>query len=153
MALFLLTRAILEDRPIDVFNHGRMQRDFTYVDDIVEAVLRVNDRVPAPDPDYTAANPDPASSDAPYRVFNIGNHQPVPLMDFIGCIEQQLGRQAEKRLLPMQRGGVAATYADTAALEQSGSTSRRARRWRKASSAWSIGIATTTRFERKGSIS
>jgi UDP-glucuronate 4-epimerase len=78
----------------------------------------VNDRVPAPDPDYTAANPDPATSDAPYRVFNIGNHQPVPLMDFIGCIEQQLGRQAEKRLLPMQPGDVAATYADTAALEQ-----------------------------------
>jgi UDP-glucuronate 4-epimerase len=118
MAPFLFTRAILEGRPIDVFNHGRMQRDFTYVDDIVEAVLRVNDRVPAPDPDYTAANPDPASSDAPYRVFNIGNHQPVPLMDFIGCIEQQLGRQAEKRLLPMQPGDVAATYADTAALEQ-----------------------------------
>jgi UDP-glucuronate 4-epimerase len=118
MAPFLFTRAILEGRPIDVFNHGRMQRDFTYVDDIVEAVLRVNDRVPAPDPDYTAANPDPATSDAPYRVFNIGNHQPVPLMDFIGCIDQQLGRQAEKRLLPMQPGDVAATYADTAALEQ-----------------------------------
>ncbi len=118
MAPFLFTRAILEGRPIDVFNHGRMQRDFTYVDDIVEAVLRVNDRVPAPDPEYTATNPDPAISDAPYRVFNIGNHQPVPLMDFIGCIEQRLGRQAEKRLLPMQPGDVAATYADTAALEQ-----------------------------------
>jgi UDP-glucuronate 4-epimerase len=74
--------------------------------------------VPAPDPGYSAANPDPATSDAPYRVFNIGNHQPVLLMDFIGCIEQQVGRQAEKRLLPMQPGDVAATYADTAALEE-----------------------------------
>ncbi len=81
------------------------------MDDIVEAVLRVNDRVPAPDPEYSAANPDPASSGAPYRVLKIGNHQPVPLIDFIGCIEQQLGRQAEKRLLPMQPGDVAATCA------------------------------------------
>jgi len=95
-----------------------MQRDFTYVDDIVEAVLRVNDRVSAPDPEYSDANPDPASSGAPYRLLKIGNHQRVPLIDFIGCIEQQLGRQAEKRLLPMQPGDVAATCADTAALEQ-----------------------------------
>ncbi|MBP6707870.1 MAG: NAD-dependent epimerase/dehydratase family protein, partial [Candidatus Accumulibacter sp.] len=102
--------------PIDVFNHGQMQRDFTYVDDIVEAVVRVSDRLPVPDPAYSAAHPDPATSDAPYRVFNIGNHQPVPLLDFIGCLEQQLGRVAEKRMLPMQPGDVPATYADTLAL-------------------------------------
>ena len=116
MAPFLFTRAILEGRPIDVFNHGQMQRDFTYVDDIVEAVVRVSDRLPVPDPAYSAAHPDPATSDAPYRVFNIGNHQPVPLLDFIGCLEQQLGRVAEKRMLPMQPGDVPATYADTLAL-------------------------------------
>jgi UDP-glucuronate 4-epimerase len=116
MAPFLFTRAILEGRPIDVFNHGQMQRDFTYVDDIVEAVLRVNDRLPSPDPAYRAANPDPATSDAPYRVFNIGNHQPVSLLDFIGCLEQRLGRLADKRLLPMQPGDVPATWADTSAL-------------------------------------
>ena len=118
MAPFLFTRAILEGRPIDVFNHGQMQRDFTYVDDIVEAVVRVTDRVPETDSGYTVADPDPATSDAPYRVFNIGNHQPVPLMDFIGCIEQRLGRRAEKRMLPMQPGDVPATYADTSALRQ-----------------------------------
>jgi len=118
MAPFLFTRAILEGRPIDVFNHGHMQRDFTYVDDIVEAVVRVNDRVPEPDSAYTAADPDPTISNAPYRVFNIGNHWPVPLMDFIDCIEQQLGRHAEKRMLPMQPGDVPTTYADTSALRQ-----------------------------------
>ena len=116
MAPFLFTRAILAGRPIDVFNHGQMQRDFTYVDDIVEAVVRVSDRLPVPDPAYSAAHPDPATSDAPYRVFNIGNHQPVPLLDFIGCLEQQLGRVAEKRMLPMQPGDVPATCADTSAL-------------------------------------
>jgi UDP-glucuronate 4-epimerase len=116
MAPFLFTRAILAGRPIDVFNHGQMQRDFTYVDDIVEAVVRASDRLPVPDPAYNAAHPDPATSDAPYRVFNIGNHQPVPLLDFIGCLEQQLGRVAEKRMLPMQPGDVPATYADTSAL-------------------------------------
>jgi len=118
MAPFLFTQAILEGRPIDVFNHGLMRRDFTYVDDIVEAVLRVSDRVPAPDPEYTAGNPDPATSDAPYRVFNIGNDQPVPLMDFIACIEERLGRVAEKRMLPMQPGDVPATWADTSALKK-----------------------------------
>ena len=116
MAPFLFTRAILAGRPIDVFNHGQMLRDFTYVDDIVEAVVRVSDRLPVPDPAYSAAHPDPATSDAPYRVFNIGNHQPVPLLDFIGCLEQQLGRVAEKRMLPMQPGDVPATCADTSAL-------------------------------------
>ncbi len=116
MALFLFTRAILEGRPIDVFNHGRMQRDFTYVDDIAEGVVRVTDRIATPASDYDALNPDPATSQAPYRVFNIGNHQPVPLMDFIACIEQALGREAIKNFLPLQDGDVPATYADVQAL-------------------------------------
>jgi UDP-glucuronate 4-epimerase len=116
MALFLFTKAILEGRPIDVFNHGRMQRDFTYVDDIVEGVIRVSDKAAAPDPAYQADAPDPAVSNAPYRIFNIGNHQPVPLMDFIGAIEQALGRSAQKNLLPLQDGDVPATYADVDAL-------------------------------------
>jgi UDP-glucuronate 4-epimerase len=116
MALFLFTKAILEGRPIDVFNHGQMQRDFTYVDDIVEGVIRVLDRVATPDPGYSADQPDPAVSNAPYRVFNIGNHQPVPLLDFIGCIEAALGRQADKRMLPLQDGDVPATYADVDGL-------------------------------------
>ncbi|MEO7246789.1 MAG: NAD-dependent epimerase [Rubrivivax sp.] len=116
MALFLFTKAILEGRPIDVFNHGRMQRDFTFVDDIVEGVIRVSDKPAAPDPGYRSDQPDPAISNAPYRVFNIGNHHPVPLMDFIGAIEQALGRTAEKNLLPLQDGDVPATYADVDAL-------------------------------------
>jgi len=116
MALFLFTKAILEGKPIDVFNHGNMQRDFTYVDDIVEGVVRVLDRVPEPNPGYDAIAADPATSDAPYRVFNIGNNKPVPLLDFIGCIENALGKKAEKRLLPMQDGDVPATYANTDAL-------------------------------------
>jgi len=116
MALFLFTRAILEGRPIDVFNHGRMQRDFTYVDDIAEGVVRVTDRIATPASDYDALNPDPATSQAPYRVFNIGNHHPVPLMDFIACIEQALGREAIKNFLPLQDGDVPATYADVQAL-------------------------------------
>ena len=116
MALFLFTKAILEGRPIDVYNHGRMQRDFTYVDDIVEGVVRVLDRVAAPDPAYRAEAPDPGTSNAPYRVFNIGNHQPVPLLEFIGCIEEALGREAQKNLLPLQDGDVPATHADVDAL-------------------------------------
>ncbi len=116
MALFLFTKAILEGRPIDVFNHGRMQRDFTYVDDIVQGVIRVLDRVAAPDAAYRPEQPDPGTSNAPYRVFNIGNHQPVQLMEFIACIEEALGRQAQKNLLPMQDGDVPATYADVDAL-------------------------------------
>jgi UDP-glucuronate 4-epimerase len=116
MALFLFTKAILEGRPIDVFNHGKMQRDFTYIDDIVEGVIRVSDRVAAPDPGYRAETPDPATSNVPFRVFNIGNHHPVPLMDFIGAIERALGRTAQKNLLPMQDGDVPATYADVEAL-------------------------------------
>ena len=117
MALFLFTKAILEGRAIDVFNHGNMQRDFTYIDDIVEGVIRVMDKTAAANPAYDPLSADPASSSAPYRVFNIGNHNPVPLLDFIGAIEQALGKVAEKRLLPMQDGDVPATYADTALLD------------------------------------
>ena len=116
MALFLFTKAILENRPIDVFNHGRMQRDFTYVDDIVEGVIRVTDRAAEGDPAYASDAPDPGTSHAPFRVFNIGNHNPVPLLDFIGCIERALGQVAQKNLLPLQDGDVPATYADVEAL-------------------------------------
>ena len=117
MALFLFTKAILEGRAIDVFNHGNMQRDFTYVDDIVEGVIRVMDRIAETDPAYDAVLADPATSSAPYRVFNIGNNNPVPLLDFIACIEDALGKKAEKRLLPLQDGDVPATYANTDALK------------------------------------
>jgi len=116
MALFLFTKAILEGRPIDVFNHGRMQRDFTYVDDIVEGVVRVLDRVATPNADYRAESPDPATSNVPFRIFNIGNHHPVPLLDYIGCVEEALGLKAEMNLLPLQDGDVPATYADVDAL-------------------------------------
>ena len=116
MALFLFTKAILEGRPIDVFNHGQMQRDFTYVDDIVEGVVRVLDRVATPNADYRAESPDPATSNVPFRVFNIGNHHPVPLLDYIGCVEEALGMKAEMNLLPLQDGDVPATYADVDAL-------------------------------------
>jgi UDP-glucuronate 4-epimerase len=116
MALFLFTKAILENRPIDVFNHGQMRRDFTYVDDIVEGVIRVLDRAATPAEDFDPMTPDPGRSHAPYRVFNIGNHEPVQLLEFIDCIEQALGRQAVKQLLPMQDGDVPATYADVDAL-------------------------------------
>jgi UDP-glucuronate 4-epimerase len=118
MALFLFTRAILEGRPIDVFNHGEMQRDFTFVDDIVEGVIRVLDRVAAPNSAYDAHVADPATSSAPYRVFNIGNNNPVRLLDFIACIEKALGKTAEKRFLPLQDGDVPATYANTDALNE-----------------------------------
>ena len=118
MALFLFTKAILEGRPIDVFNEGHMQRDFTYIDDIAEALTKVLDRVATPDAGYRADRPDPSISSAPYRVFNIGNHTPVPLLEFIACIERALGKSASKRLLPMQDGDVAATYADVDALHE-----------------------------------
>ncbi|HRP98652.1 MAG TPA: NAD-dependent epimerase [Rhodocyclaceae bacterium] len=117
MALFLFTKAMLEGRPIDVFNHGRMRRDFTYIDDIVEGVVRTLDRVAAPDPGFDAGRPDPGRSDAPYRVFNIGNHDPVELMAFIEAIEAALGCTAVKHFLPLQDGDVPATYADTAELD------------------------------------
>lgn len=116
MAAFLFADAILSGRPIDVFNHGDMKRDFTYIDDIVEGVVRVLDHPPAGDPSFDAARPDPARSRAPYRVFNIGNSDPVPLMDFIGAMEAAIGCSAEKRFLPMQDGDVPATFADTTEL-------------------------------------
>ena len=112
MALFLFTKAILEGKPIDVFNYGKMQRDFTYVDDIVEGVVRVLDRPPASDPNCSGQAPDPATSSAPYRVYNIGNHKPVALMRVIELLEEALGKKAEKRLQPLQPGDVPATYAD-----------------------------------------
>jgi UDP-glucuronate 4-epimerase len=112
MALFLFTRAILAGEPIQVFNHGRMERDFTYIDDIVEAVARLAERVPAPDPAWNGEAPDPGTSAAPYRLYNIGNHRPVPLMRLIEILEDCLGRKAVKQFLPMQPGDVPATYAD-----------------------------------------
>ncbi|MFZ4536220.1 NAD-dependent epimerase [Propionivibrio sp.] len=112
MSLWLFTSAILEGRPIDVFNHGKMKRDFTYVDDIAEGTIRAMDRVAAPNPDFDSDQPDPGSSRAPYRVYNIGNHQPVELMTFIEAIEKAFGQEAKKNFLPMQAGDVPATYAD-----------------------------------------
>ncbi len=112
MALFIFTRAILEGRPIEVFNYGRMQRDFTYIDDIAEGVVRALDRPAQPDPAWSGERPDPGTSSAPYRLYNIGNHQPVDLLRFIEVLEQALGKKAEKKLLPMQPGDVPATYAD-----------------------------------------
>jgi len=112
MALFLFTKAILENRPIDVFNYGKMQRDFTYIDDIVEGVVRVIERIPEPDPLWSGNDPDAAASYAPYRLYNIGNNNPVELMKFIETIEQCLGKKAEKNLLPIQAGDVPSTYAD-----------------------------------------
>jgi UDP-glucuronate 4-epimerase len=117
MAAFLFVDAILAGRPIDVYNHGDMKRDFTYIDDIVESLVRVLERPPAGDPTFDAMHPDAARSRAPYRVFNIGNSEPVPLLEFIGAIEAALGRSALKRLLPMQDGDVPATFADTRELE------------------------------------
>ena len=116
MALFLFTKAILEGRPIDVFNYGKMKRDFTYIDDIVEGVARVIDLVPSPDPHWSGAGPNPSSSYAPYRLYNIGNNNPVELMQFIEALEKCLGTKAQKNLLPMQPGDVPATYADIDAL-------------------------------------
>lgn len=112
MALFLFTKAILEGRPIDVFNEGRMRRDFTYIDDIVEGVVRVCDRVAGSNPQWSGDQPDPGTSAAPYRLYNIGNNNPVELMRLISVLEDALGRKAEKRMLPMQPGDVPATYAD-----------------------------------------
>lgn len=118
MALFLFTKAILEGRPIDVYNHGNMVRDFTYIDDIVEGILRVVDKPPTRNPLFDTNQPDPAASSAPYRILNIGNNQPVKLMAYIEAIEQALGRTAIKNMLPMQQGDVSATYADTTELSR-----------------------------------
>jgi UDP-glucuronate 4-epimerase len=117
MALFLFTKAILAGQPIDIFNHGNMVRDFTFVDDIVEGVIRVADKPAAPNPAFYPANPDPATSSAPYRVFNIGNNQPTPLMDYILALENALGVTAQKNYLPMQPGDVPATAANTDELD------------------------------------
>ncbi|NJD26117.1 MAG: NAD-dependent epimerase [Betaproteobacteria bacterium] len=117
MSPILFAGAILRGEPIKVFNHGNMKRDFTYIDDIVEGVIRASDRVAMPDPGYDPLAADPATSSAPYRVFNIGNSNPVPLMEFIAAIEDAIGRPAEKIFLPMQDGDVPATYADTSLLD------------------------------------
>ncbi len=112
MAMFIFAKAILEGRPIKLFNHGRMQRDFTYVDDVVEAIIRLVDRAPQPDPAWSGANPDPATSSAPWRIYNIGNNNPEQLLHVVAVLERALGRSAEKELLPMEPGDVPATYAD-----------------------------------------
>jgi len=118
MAMFLFTKAILAGQPIDVFNHGKMRRDFTYIDDIVQGVVRTCDRVAPVNPQWNGASPDPGTSSAPYRIYNIGNHQPAELMHVIGCLEKAIGRTVEKRMLPMQAGDVPATYADVEDLTE-----------------------------------
>jgi UDP-glucuronate 4-epimerase len=118
MALFLFTKAITEGRPIKVFNHGKMQRDFTYIDDIIEGVVRVMARLPEPNPAWRGDNPDPGTSYAPYKVYNIGNNNPVELLEFIEEIEKALGREAQKEFLDLQPGDVPATYADVDDLMQ-----------------------------------
>ncbi len=118
MSPFLFASAIMEGRPIQVFNYGDMLRDFTYIDDIVEGVIRTLDKPASPDQDFDPSSPDPSSSHAPYRIFNIGNSQPEKLMDFIGALEQALGKVALKEFLPMQAGDVKATFADTTSLEE-----------------------------------
>jgi UDP-glucuronate 4-epimerase len=117
MALFLFTKAIMAGEPIKVFNRGQMQRDFTYIDDIVEGVVRVTDKTASPNADWDSAKPDPGTSSAPYRLYNIGNNNPVMLLDYIAAVEKALGKKAEMELLPMQPGDVAATCADIDALE------------------------------------
>ena len=112
MAYFLFTRAILEGKPIKVFNNGDMERDFTYIDDVAEGVVRVSERIPAGNPDWDGRNPDPGTSRAPYCLYNIGNNKPVKLMRFIGVLETCLGRTAVKEFMPMQAGDVPATFAD-----------------------------------------
>ena len=112
MALFMFTREILAGKPIDVFNYGKHRRDFTYIDDIVEGVLRTLDSVARPNPNWSSANPDPGTSTAPYRIYNIGNSQPVELLHYIEVLEDCLGKKAEKNLLPLQPGDVPDTYAD-----------------------------------------
>lgn len=116
MALFLFTKAILDGKPIDVFHHGKMKRDFTYIDDIVEGVVRTMDKIPVGDPEWNPASPDPARSGAPYQLYNIGNHKPVELGRFIEAIEAALGKKAIKNYLPIQPGDVPETYADISDL-------------------------------------
>ncbi len=116
MALFLFTKAILDGKPIDVFNHGKMKRDFTYIDDIVEGVVRVADRPAKAEAKWDSEKPDPATSNAPYRIYNIGNNDPVDLLTFIEAIEDNLGKKAKRNSLPLQAGDVPATYADVSDL-------------------------------------
>lgn len=118
MALFLFTKAILAGKPIDVFNHGKMRRDFTYIDDIIEGVVRVMDSIASPNPEWSGNSPDPGTSYAPYRIYNIGNNNPVELMHFIEILEKCLGKQSIKNLLPIQAGDVPATAADVDDLMQ-----------------------------------
>ena len=118
MALFLFTKAILNGEPIQVFNHGKMRRDFTYVDDIVEGVIRVTDKIPAGNDNWSGDKPDPASSTAPYQIYNIGNHEPIELLYFIDVLEKALGQEAKKEFLSIQLGDVPATYANVEALEK-----------------------------------
>lgn len=118
MALFIFTKGILEGKPINIFNNGEMIRDFTYIDDIVEGVVRATDQIPQPDPAWNGDSPDPASSYAPYRVYNIGNNTPVRLMDFIEAIERSVGRKALRNMMPIQPGDVPSTCADVSALEK-----------------------------------
>jgi UDP-glucuronate 4-epimerase len=113
MALFKFTKAILENRPIDIYNNGDLSRDFTYIDDIVEGILRIQDVLPQRDPNWTVESGSPGDSSAPYRIYNIGNGQPVKLMDFVAALEKAIGKTAQKNFLPMQPGDVYATYADT----------------------------------------
>ncbi|BCS54997.1 NAD-dependent epimerase [Geobacter sp. SVR] len=112
MALFLFTKAILEGKPIDVYDYGKMRRDFTYIDDVIEGIVRVADNVPVPNPLWSGAAPDPATSYAPYRIYNIGNNNPVMLLDFIETLEKHLGRPAQKNMMPIQDGDVPETCAD-----------------------------------------
>jgi UDP-glucuronate 4-epimerase len=118
MAYFAFTKAIIEDRPIKVFNKGRMRRDFTYIDDIVAGVLRAHERGATPNPTWSGAQPDPASSRAPYRLYNLGNGEPAELMHLIAVLEAALGRKAKLEMLPMQPGDVPATYADVDDLKR-----------------------------------
>lgn len=118
MALFLFTKAILEDKPIQVFNYGNHRRDFTYVDDIVEGIIRTLDNIAQPNPEWSGENPDPGTSKAPWRVYNIGAQTPVQLMEYIETLENALGKKAEKELLPLQPGDVPDTFADVEALAQ-----------------------------------
>jgi UDP-glucuronate 4-epimerase len=112
MALFIFTKAIIEGKPIEVYNHGNMKRDFTYVDDITEAIVRLIPKIPSPNKSWSGLTPDPATSFAPYRIFNIGNNKPVSLLNFIKVIEDKLGKIAIKKLMPLQEGDVPETFAD-----------------------------------------
>lgn len=118
MAVYKFTEAIFQGRPIDVYNHGQMERDFTYIDDIVTTICAVAETMPGPDPSWDALNPRPGTSDAPYRIYNVGNHKPERLMDFIRILEQAIGKPAKINFLPMQPGDVPATYADVEALSE-----------------------------------